>query len=421
MRIFIQEFSSGGGMIQENPGASLLVEGFGILRVLIQNCKRLGMEVVVTLDKRLNFLERFLNADIIDIISTNENFIDNSLELLNNCDCFLVIAPGINGILSSIIESYQKSSAVSLNCETEAVEFSTNKSAVYEKFSKNEICIPNTRRIKPDYSMKTITNSEITSELFRLDELFELDLIYPIVVKPNDGVDCEGVSLCKNEEELKDYLNKNQNKDILIQDFISGENLSILAYVFENQINILSVNEQLLSLGYEESEYLGGISNIKHPLFEKIRTFGEIILEKIKGLNGFVGIDLVVSKDEKNLNDIYLIEINPRVTTSVCGLFNQMNPPLDFIQSISNIYYRKCNTSYFSKSKINFPCEREIAFEELISIDSIVTPPLTFDKKNIYSLVRGFGINSETAITDYNKNLAFLTNKLKKDAQSKRN
>jgi predicted ATP-grasp superfamily ATP-dependent carboligase len=269
--------------------------------------------------------------------------------------------------------------------------------------------------------MKTITSSEITSELFRVDELHELDLIYPIVVKPNDGVDCEGISLCKNEEQLKDYLNKNQNKDILIQDFISGENLSILAYVFENQINILSVNEQLLSLGYEESEYLGGISNIKHPLFEKIKTFGESILDRIKGLNGFVGIDLMVYKDENNLDDIYLIEINPRATTSVCGLFNQMNPPLNFIQSKSSIYYRKCNTSYFSKSKINFPTEREIAFEELISIDSIVTPPLTFDKKNIYSLVRGIGINSETAIADYNKNLVFLTNKLKKDALSKRN
>ncbi|NHK30315.1 MAG: ATP-grasp domain-containing protein [Asgard group archaeon] len=413
MRIFIQEFSSGGGMAQDNPGASLLVEGFGILRVLIQNCKRLGIEVVVTLDERLSFLERFLDADIIRKISKNDNYIENSLKLLNDCDYFLVCAPGINGILSSIIEHYQKSPAISLNCDINAVEFSTNKSNIYEKFSKSDICVPNTIRIKPDNSILKITDCEIANELFSADELLESELPYPLVAKPNDGVDCEGVSLCRNKNELKDYLDKNQYKDLLIQDYIIGDNLSILAYVFEDKINILSVNEQLLTLGYEESEYLGGISSIKHPLNKKIRIFGEYILDKIEGLNGFIGIDLIVSNDEKNFNDIYLVEINPRITTAICGLFNQMNPPVNLIKFNQNLNYKKFNTCYFAKSKFYFPAGGQIPFDDLINLQSIITPPITFDKNNFYSLVRGFGINSETAIVDYNNNIAFLSNKLK--------
>lgn len=421
MRLFIQEYSSGGGMVQYKPGANLLVEGFGILRVLVQNCKRLGIEAVVTLDRRLSFLDKFLDADIIDSISKNDNFTANSLELLNDCDYFLIIAPGIDGILSSIIEGYQKSSATSLNCKPKAVEFSTNKSNVYEKFSRSDIYIPNTIRIKPDNSMKKITNNEITNELFRVDEFLELDLLYPLVVKPNDGVDCEGVSLCRNKKELKDYLDKNQNKDLLIQDYIIGNNLSITAFVYEKQISILSVNEQIISLGNEKSEYLGGVSNIKHPLDKKIRSFGESVLNKIKGLNGFIGIDLIVSKDEKNLNEIYLIEINPRITTSVCGLFNQMNPPVNLMQFKSDLNFKKFNTSYFAKRKFSFPARGQISFDDLINLHSIVTPPLTLDKKNIYSLIRGFGRNSKTAIVDFNHNLAFLSNKLKKDTLTNRN
>jgi len=421
MKLFIQEYSSGGGMVQDNISASLLVEGFGILRVLVQNCKRLGIEVFITLDKRLSFLEKFVDADIIDLISRNDNFIANSLGLINECDYFLVIAPGLNGILSSLIEYYQESSANSLNCESKTVEFSTNKSSVYEMFSNSSICIPNTIRIKPNNSLTKITNYELKNELFRVDELLELDLTYPLVAKPNDGVDCEGISLCRNKNELMDYLNRNQNRDLIIQDFINGDNLSILAYIFENQVNILSINKQLLSLGYEKSEYLGGISNIKHPLQDKIRSFGESVLSEIEGLNGFIGIDLIVSKNEKKFNDIYLIEINPRTTTAICGLFNQMNPAINLIEFKSNVNYKKFNTSYFAKSKINPPEDGQILYNDLINQNAIVTPPLTFDDENIYALVRGFGENSKTAHIDYIKNLTFITEKIRKDCLSNRN
>jgi len=172
-----------------------------------------------------------------------------------------------------------------------------------------------------------ITNDRITKNLYKKEELQNLDLIFPLVVKPNNSVDCEGVNLCNNKSELMKYLELNQKKHLLVQEYIIGDNLSITAFVNENRINILSANEQLIRLGFEGSEYLGGVSNIRHPLDEKIRYFGEKVLCNIEGLNGFVGIDLIVAR-----NEIFLIEINPRVTTAVCGLINQKNPPINFLQ-----------------------------------------------------------------------------------------
>ncbi|MHA1126263.1 MAG: ATP-grasp domain-containing protein [Candidatus Heimdallarchaeota archaeon] len=421
MRILVQEYSSSGGMVQDRPSTSLLTEGFGILRVLIQNCKRLGMEVVTTLDERLSSIANFLDADIIEFISKEDEFTEKGLEHLNNCDYFLVVAPGVYGILSSIINLYQKSKATSLNCNSSAIELSTNKDQTYEELSKNNIRIPNTLSIKPNSNVYEITNNGIVKNEHKKEELQNLDLTFPLVVKPNDGVDCEGVNLCKNKSELIEYVELNQKKHLLIQEYIIGDNLSITAFVNENKINILSVNEQLIRLGFEGSEYLGGVSNIRHPLDEKIRSFGEKVLRNIEGLNGFVGIDLIVSKNAKNVHEIYLIEINPRVTTSVCGLINQKNPPLNFLQVDSKFNHKKNNTCYFAKTKFNFPINVHLSFDDLISQHSIITPPLTFDKKNTYSLLRGFGRNAKMATNDYNQNLAFLTNKLKKDSLTNRN
>ncbi|MHA1442591.1 MAG: ATP-grasp domain-containing protein, partial [Candidatus Heimdallarchaeota archaeon] len=178
----------------------------------------------------------------------------------------------------------------------------------------------------------------------------------------------------------------------------------------------LSANEQLIRLGFEGSEYLGGVSNIRHPLDEKIRYFGEKVLCNIEGLNGFVGIDLIVAK-----NEIFLIEINPRVTTAVCGLINQKNPPINFLQDDLKFNHKKNNTCYFAKTKFDFPVNEHLSLDDLIGQHSIITPPLTFDKKNTYSLLRGFGENAKMASNDFNQNLAFLTNKLKKDSLTNRN
>ena len=43
-------------------------------------------------------------------------------------------------------------------------------------------------------------------------------------------------------------------------------------------------------------------------------------VESIDGLKGFVGVDLVISNDEKDIEDVYVLEINSRFTTPYAGL-----------------------------------------------------------------------------------------------------
>ena len=43
-------------------------------------------------------------------------------------------------------------------------------------------------------------------------------------------------------------------------------------------------------------------------------------VEAIDGLKGFVGVDLLINADEKDIYSVYLLEINSRFTTPYVGL-----------------------------------------------------------------------------------------------------
>ncbi|MHA1212948.1 MAG: ATP-grasp domain-containing protein, partial [Candidatus Heimdallarchaeota archaeon] len=216
-------------------------------------------------------------------------------------------------------------------------------------------------------------------------------------------------------------LTNNSDTTLLVQDFIFGDNVSVLLYIIEDQIHFLSINEQILSLGKDKSEYLGGISNIRHSYAHGILSFCENLLTTISGLQGFIGIDLIISTKRDSSKEITFIEINPRATTSICGLMNRNNKPVEiFPKSISHFAPKQKNVTYFAKAKFNFPLTvKHRIYSGLKNNSSIVTPPISFDKETVYSLVRGSGDSSRKANRNFNRNLVALSNKLKKEFLAK--
>ncbi|MHA1220418.1 MAG: ATP-grasp domain-containing protein [Candidatus Heimdallarchaeota archaeon] len=416
MKIFIQEYASGGGLVKEDLSANLLVEGFGILRVLIDNCKRLGYKVTTTLDKRLTFLSHYLKADTLKMVTKDDSLISKGLEELDSCNYSLIVAPGISGTLSTILDNYSKSSAITLNSNTQAVNFVTSKIKAYKHCSKHGIRFPRTRIVQVGKPCSEINRNTEMKAISGIESLEDWNLTYPVLVKPDDGVACEGIVLCQNGDELKEKLTNNSDTTLLVQDFIFGDNVSVLLYIIEDQIHFLSINEQILSLGNEKSEYLGGISNIRHSFAHGILSFCEQLLSTISGLQGFIGIDLIISAKNDGSKEITFIEINPRATTSICGLMNSNNKPVEiFPKSISPFAPKQKNVTYFAKAKFNFPLTvKHRIYSGIKNHSSIVTPPISFDKQTVYSLVRGSGDSSRKANRNFNRNLVALSNKLKK-------
>ena len=81
--------------------------------------------------------------------------------------------------------------------------------------------------------------------------------------------------------------------------------------------------------------YLSGIMvNIKDDRYIKIISIISKIKNILTGLRGFVGIDLLI-----NVKEIFIIEINPRLTTSFIGVYDTLG--INIIDLIINSRYIK--------------------------------------------------------------------------------
>ncbi len=65
MKILVYEHVSGGGFAGQDISPSVLSEGFGMLRCLVEDFKVAGHEVTVMLDDRLSKLNPLIDADLI--------------------------------------------------------------------------------------------------------------------------------------------------------------------------------------------------------------------------------------------------------------------------------------------------------------------------------------------------------------------
>jgi predicted ATP-grasp superfamily ATP-dependent carboligase len=141
---------------------------------------------------------------------------------------------------------------------------------------------------------------------------------YPLVVKPLDGVGCEGVCLVTGPAGLADALallrRATRHEEIILQSFVAGTHASVSLLVAEGRALPLSLNGQKIEAGCPFT-YRGGVVPLPHPAMARAFDVALAAVGLVPGLQGYVGVDLVLAREE-----VLLIEINPRLTTSYIGL-----------------------------------------------------------------------------------------------------
>jgi predicted ATP-grasp superfamily ATP-dependent carboligase len=114
-------------------------------------------------------------------------------------------------------------------------------------------------------------------------------------------------------------------KDEFSQQYIEGEPFSV-SLVASRVVGdaclffsgkpplVLAVNRQFIEAGPEGAlRYLGGETPV-HPAREEEMIGTAIKVAEVLGCQGYCGVDLVVS------DDIYVVDVNPRITTSLVGI-----------------------------------------------------------------------------------------------------
>jgi len=139
-----------------------------------------------------------------------------------------------------------------------------------------------------------------------------------MVVKPVDGVACQGIKIISSTEELRGVMGSSDSQMIL-QRFVGGEAASASILSNGKKAIPISLNKQYIRYDDGRLEYEGGITPFRHEMADDALLVAKRAVESIKGLRGYVGVDLILS------DKIYVVELNSRITTPYIALRKLMD------------------------------------------------------------------------------------------------
>lgn len=291
MNVLIFEYITGGGMIGEALPASLVKEGELMLNAVAGDFAAVhDVTVSIMLDHRLQSASQFKHRIIVDAKTGYEEAIENHV---NEIDAMLIIAPETENVLHDLCAKYSEYNFILLNSNLESIALAADKYETYlllEKYAINQV---------PTFLQCEI--DKITSN--------------KMIAKPRDGVGCENILIT---DKSNDLLELNIPNEYIFQPYIQGKHLSLSLICWEEECLLLTVNQQFL---VEENNTFALERCVVNDLpREPFDEFSKKLSSVFTGLKGYIGVDLLIANEE-----MYLVEINPRLTTSYVGIHSAID------------------------------------------------------------------------------------------------
>lgn len=387
MKILLYEHISGGGFAGEPLPSSLLSEGYAMIRGLTADFKAAGHNVTVLLDSRLTPLVSQLNAD--HTVQVSSNTIQMLTETAQTVKATFVVAPELNGVLQSIVTQMEQLGVQSLNCPSEIIGQAANKAALIDHVKQLGLNVPKTCSFQTAYVNKDQT-------------LREMD--FPVAVKPVNSAGCGGLSVANSQEQVEAAINKiktfSPTAQVLVQELINGIPASVSLISTGATATPISLNGQDITLTTpsSESNYNGGMVPLDSSLKDTAFYTAKQVVESFKRLQGYVGVDLVLTEEK-----VYVIEVNPRLTTSYVGLrkvanFNLAQAIINAITKQKLPFNPQCH-GYAYFSKVPLTCPAPTVCKES-KVPTVFLPPASFDGDKItYAFVEAYANTAENAFT----------------------
>ncbi len=304
--VLVYEFYAGGGCPEGNLAPGLASEALGMLWAILADFNRWGaVRTISVLDPRFeeqipNLNRATLPADEV-VCASPGDYETLYLSLLRRCDAVMIIAPETNGILKKLTAHAESAGIPVLGSSSAAVAVAGNKESCNRIFRGGKLPIPESHAAG-------FASARRIAERMRL----------PLVMKPLDGVGCRGVCRIDSFSEIPAALalirRVTRRRQILLQPLLRGIHASVSLLIAGNRCLPLSLNRQLIENG-SVFRYGGSEVPLDHAAGEYALELARMAASLIPGIKGYAGIDLVL-KDRS----AWLIEINPRLTTSYIAL-----------------------------------------------------------------------------------------------------
>lgn len=288
MRIFAFEFASGGGLAGGALHPSLAREGDMMLRALLDDLRELpGVQVITSRDPRLPPL-----AGVPAILpAPGEQPDELYARGVATADAAWPTAPETGGALERLARDTLALGKILLGSRPDAVRVAASKHATAERLRAAGVPVVPT---------------------FRSGEPLP-DLAGPWVVKPDDGAGCDGALRVPDRRAAAERLAAGDG--FVAQPWIEGDALSLSLICGAGSARLVACNRQHVRVADGRLALDGITVNAVPDRAGRLVELGREVAEAIPGLRGYVGVDLVWSEQGPQV-----LEVNPRLTTSYCGL-----------------------------------------------------------------------------------------------------
>ncbi len=268
-----------------------------MLQALLDELKPLPeLEIVLPLDHRS---QRFNLPEKCELVWVDHSahLYDILTDLIARCDAIWPIAPETGGVLFDIARQAEDTQTKLLLSDSKTVAICADKLATCHLLAEAEVAVvESVSLVATDFSKSPFPSS---------------------VLKPIDGVGCEGSFIVNNAVEFTEALSQiNKIERYLIQPYLLGDAISLSCLCKHGKGWLLSCNRQDMRIENNRFHLEGCLVNIDNPSCNFYKALVDRIAAVMPGLWGYIGIDIIETQDFGPL----VMEINPRLTTSYAGL-----------------------------------------------------------------------------------------------------
>lgn len=278
-------------------------EGDMMLTALLADLQEAGIKhLLCTRDPRLE-----MGDGNIKMIPADTDVWDIWRKCMEESDAVWIIAPETDGVLYELTLMAHTAGCMVIGCAPEAVQLATSKRKTQDYLASHGVpCIPVIKDIE-------VMSSNVAGW----------------VAKPDDGVGAEGCCYFPDAQQTLAYV-QSQKKRMVMQEFIPGIAASMSLLCHAGQVRLLASNRQLFRFTAGKGHLDGVVVNGLPQYSDRFETLAKDIAGVLPGLQGYVGVDVIVSD-----NGPLVVEINPRLTTAYAGLRQSLGSnPAEWILSI---------------------------------------------------------------------------------------
>jgi predicted ATP-grasp superfamily ATP-dependent carboligase len=296
MHVFLYEWATGGGLVEESGAlpASLLREGAAMLGALAADFARIpGCRVTALRDPRVLQLV-MPGCELIDVLdrwSHGEEF----ERLAGIADATILIAPEFDAILLNAARTVTASGGKLASPSPALIQVAADKHRTCELLRAAGVPTPPGMLLAPEDSLPH-------------------DFTYPAVIKPVDGAGSQDTYLISSPRDTPPAYAWPRR----LERYMPGMPASVAVLCSAaGPVPLLPCKQRITEDG--RFQYRGGELPLAAGLSERATALAERAIAALPPTIGYVGVDMVLGHDPHGDEDV-VIEVNPRLTTSYVGL-----------------------------------------------------------------------------------------------------